>query len=78
MCSTPSCDKYETGLSLDEACRDVLDAVEPIGGREGYRRDKRRRCCNTIPDHAHVSGVWNDGEITIGIGPNDVDLDSMD
>ena len=25
--------KYETGLSLDEACRDVLDAVEPIGGR---------------------------------------------
>jgi hypothetical protein len=23
-------------------------------------------------------GVWSDGEITIGIGPNDVDLDSMD
>ncbi len=27
--------KFETGLSLDDACRDVLDAVDPIGGRGG-------------------------------------------
>ena len=71
--------KYETGLSLDEACRDVLDAVEPIGGRGGVIAvTKDGDVATPFQTMLMYRGVWNDGEITIGIGPNDVDLDSMD
>ena len=71
--------KYETGLSLDEACQDVLDAVEPIGGRGGVIAvTKDGDVATPFQTMLMYRGVWNDGEITIGIGPNDVDLDSMD
>ena len=71
--------KYAIGLSLDEACRDVLDAVEPIGGRGGVIAvTKDGGVATPFQTMLMYRGVWNDGEITIGIGPNDVDLDSMD
>lgn len=71
--------KFETGLSLDEACRDVLDAVEPIGGRGGVIAvTKNGDVATPFQTMLMYRGVWKDGEITIGIGPNDVDLDSMD
>ncbi len=71
--------KYATGLRLDEACRDVLDAVEPIGGRGGVIAvTKDGEVATPFQTMLMYRGVWNDGEITIGIGPNDVDLDSMD
>ena len=71
--------KYEAGLSLDEACRDVLDVVEPIGGRGGVIAvTKDGDVATPFQTMLMYRGVWNDGEITIGIGPNDVDLDSMD
>ena len=71
--------KYETGLSLDEACRDVLDAVEPIGGRGGVIAvTKDGDVATPFQTMLMYRGVWRDGEITIGIGPDDVDLDSMD
>ena len=71
--------KYETGLSLDEACRDVLDVVEPIGGRGGVIAvTKDGDFATPFQTMLMYRGVWKDGEITIGIGPNDVDLDSMD
>lgn len=71
--------KFETGLSLDEACRDVLDAVEPIGGRGGVIAVTKDGDVSTpFQTMLMYRGVWKDGEITIGIGPNDVDLDSMD
>ena len=71
--------KYEAGLSLDEACRDVLDVVEPIGGRGGVIAVTNDGDVATpFQTMLMYRGVWNDGEITIGIGPNDVDLDSMD
>lgn len=71
--------KFETELSLDEACRDVLDAVEPIGGRGGVIAvTKDGDVATPFQTMLMYRGVWKDGEITIGIGPNDVDLDSMD
>ena len=71
--------KYEAGLSLDGACRDVLDAVEPIGGRGGVIAVTTNGDVATpFQTMLMYRGVWKDGEITIGIGPNDVDLDSMD
>ena len=71
--------KYATGLSLDDACRDVLDAVEPIGGRGGVIAvTKDGDVATPFQTMLMYRGVWNDGEITIGIGPNDVDFDSMD
>ena len=71
--------KYEAGLSLDGACRDVLDAVEPIGGRGGVIAVTTDGDVATpFQTMLMYRGVWKDGEITIGIGPNDVDLDSMD
>ena len=71
--------KYATGLSLDDACRDVLDAVEPIGGRGGVIAVTNDGDVATpFQTMLMYRGVWRDGEITIGIGPNDVDLDSMD
>ena len=71
--------KYEAGLSLDDACRDVLDAVEPIGGRGGVIAVTTNGDVATpFQTMLMYRGVWKDGEITIGIGPNDVDLDSMD
>ena len=71
--------KFETGLSLDDACRDVLDAVEPIGGRGGVIAvTKDGGVATPFQTMLMYRGVWEHGEITIGIGPNDVDLDSMD
>jgi beta-aspartyl-peptidase (threonine type) len=71
--------KFETGLSLDVACRDVLDAVEPIGGRGGVIAvTKDGDVATPFQTMLMYRGVWKDGEITIGIGPTDVDLDSMD
>ena len=71
--------KFETGLSLDDACRDVLDAVEPIGGRGGVIAvTKDGDVATPFQTMLMYRGVWKDGEITIGIGPTDVDLDSMD
>jgi beta-aspartyl-peptidase (threonine type) len=71
--------KYEAGLSLDEACRDVLDVVEPIGGRGGVIAvTKDGDVATPFQTMLMYRGVWSDGDITIGIGPNDVDLDSMD
>ena len=71
--------KYEAGLSLDDACRDVLDAVEPIGGRGGVIAvTKDGDVATPFQTMLMYRGVWKHGEITIGIGPNDVDLDSMD
>ena len=71
--------KFETGLGLDEACRDVLGAVEPIGGRGGVIAvTKGGDVATPFQTMLMYRGVWKDGEITIGIGPTDVDLDSMD
>ncbi|MEC8107497.1 MAG: isoaspartyl peptidase/L-asparaginase, partial [Candidatus Thermoplasmatota archaeon] len=71
--------KFETGLGLDDACRDVLDAVEPIGGRGGVIAvTKDGDVATPFQTMLMYRGVWKEGEITIGIGPNDVDLDSMD
>ena len=71
--------KYETGLTLQEACQDVLDAVEPIGGRGGIIAVTSDGSVATpFQTMLMYRGVWSDGTITIGIGPNDVDLDSMD
>ena len=71
--------KFETGLTLDEACRDVLDIVEPIGGRGGVIAvTKDGDVATPFQTMLMYRGVWNNGEITIGIGPNDVDLNSMD
>ena len=71
--------KFEAGLSLDDACRDVLDAVEPIGGRGGVIAVTRDGdVAAPFQTMLMYRGVWKHGEITIGIGPNDVDLDSMD
>ena len=71
--------KFETGLGLDEACRDVLGAVEPIGGRGGVIAvTKDGDVATPFQTMLMYRGVWKDGEITIGIGPTDVDLDSMD
>ena len=71
--------KYDAGLGLDEACRDVLAAVEPIGGRGGVIAVTTDGDVATpFQTMLMYRGVWKDGEITVGIGPNDVDLDSMD
>lgn len=71
--------KFETGMTLDEACRDVLDIVEPIGGRGGVIAvTKDGDVATPFQTMLMYRGVWNNGEITIGIGPNDVDLNSMD
>ena len=71
--------KYQAGLSLEEACQDVLNVVEPIGGRGGVIAvTKDGDVATPFQTMLMYRGVWNDGEITIGIGPNDVDLNSMD
>ena len=71
--------KFESGLTLDEACSDVLDAVEPIGGRGGVIAvTAKGEVATPFQTMLMYRGVWKNGEITIGIGPNDVDLDSMD
>ena len=71
--------KFESGLTLDEACSDVLDAVEPIGGRGGVIAvTTNGEVATPFQTMLMYRGVWMNGEITIGIGPNDVDLDSMD
>ena len=71
--------KFESGLTLDEACSDVLDAVEPIGGRGGVIAvTTNGEVATQFQTMLMYRGVWMNGEITIGIGPNDVDLDSMD
>jgi beta-aspartyl-peptidase (threonine type) len=64
---------------LQEACQDVLDAVEPIGGRGGVIAvTSDGNVATPFQTMLMYRGIWNDGDITIGIGPNDVDLDSMD
>ena len=71
--------KFESGLTLDEACSDVLGAVEPIGGRGGVIAvTAKGEVATPFQTMLMYRGVWKNGEITIGIGPNDVDLDSMD
>jgi beta-aspartyl-peptidase (threonine type) len=71
--------KYDAGLNLQEACQDVLDAVEPIGGRGGVIAvTSDGNVATPFQTMLMYRGIWNDGDITIGIGPNDVDLDSMD
>ena len=71
--------KFESGLALDEACSDVLEAVEPIGGRGGLIAvTTNGEVATPFQTMLMYRGVWMNGEITIGIGPNDVDLDSMD
>jgi beta-aspartyl-peptidase (threonine type) len=71
--------KYETELTLQEACQDVLDAVEPIGGRGGIIAvTSDGNVATPFQTMLMYRGVWSDGTITIGIGPNDVDLNSMD
>ena len=71
--------KFESGLTLDEACSDVLDAVEPIGGRGGVIAvTTKGEVATPFQTMLMYRGVWKNGEITIGIGPNDVELDSMD
>ena len=71
--------KFEAGFGLDEACLDVLNAVEPIGGRGGVIAvTKGGDVATPFQTMLMYRGVWKDGEITVGIGPNDVDLDSMD
>lgn len=71
--------KYDAGLGLDEACQDVLAAVEPIGGRGGVIAVTADGDVATpFQTMLMYRGVWKDGEITVGIGPDDVDLDSMD
>ena len=71
--------KFESGLTLDEACSDVLEAVEPIGGRGGLIAvTTNGEVATPFQTMLMYRGVWMNGEITIGIGPNDVDLDSMD
>jgi len=71
--------KFETGLTLEEACRDILDVVEPIGGRGGVIAvTKEGAVATPFQTMLMYRGVWKNGEISIGIGPNDVDLDSMD
>ena len=71
--------KFESGLTLDEACSDVLGAVEPIGGRGGVIAvTAKGEVATPFQTMLMYRGVWENGEITIGIGPNDVDLDSMD
>ena len=71
--------KFESGLTLDEACSDVLGAVEPIGGRGGVIAvTAKGEVATPFQTMLMDRGVWKNGEITIGIGPNDVDLDSMD
>ena len=71
--------KFETGLTLEEACRDILDVVEPIGGRGGVIAvTKEGDVATPFQTMLMYRGVWKNGEISIGIGPNDVDLDSMD
>ena len=71
--------KFEAGLSLAQACRDVLDAVDPIGGRGGVIAvSSKGDVATPFQTMLMYRGVWKDGNITIGIGPNDVDLDSMD
>jgi len=70
--------KYQAGLSLEEACQDVLNVVEPIGGRGGVIAvTKDGDVATPFQTMLMYRGVWKDGEITIGIGPNDVDLNSM-
>ena len=71
--------KFESGLTLDEACSDVLGAVEPIGGRGGVIAvTAKGEVATPFQTMLMYRGVWKNGEITIGIGPDDVDLDSMD
>ena len=71
--------KFESGLTLDEACSDVLGAVEPIGGRGGVIAvTAKGEVATPFQTMLMYRGAWKNGEITIGIGPNDVDLDSMD
>ncbi|DAC39941.1 MAG TPA: isoaspartyl peptidase/L-asparaginase [Candidatus Poseidoniales archaeon] len=71
--------KFESGLTLHEACSDVLGAVEPIGGRGGVIAvTAKGEVATPFQTMLMYRGVWKNGEITIGIGPNDVDLDSMD
>ncbi len=71
--------KFESGLTLDEACSDVLGAVEPIGGRGGVIAvTAKGEVATPFQTMLMYRGVWKNGEITVGIGPNDVDLDSMD
>ena len=71
--------KFESGLTLDEACSDVLDAVEPIGGRGGVIAvTTKGEVATPFQTMLMYRGVWKNGEITVGIGPNDVELDSMD
>ena len=79
MCCPSSINQVRNWTESDEACRDVLDAVEPIGGRGGVIAvTKDGDVATPFQTMLMYRGVWKDGEITIGIGPNDVDLDSMD
>ena len=56
-----------------------MDAVEPIGGRGGVIAvTSDGNVATQFQTMLMYRGVWSDGAITIGIGPNDVDLASMD
>ena len=71
--------RFQAGLSLDDACQDVLNVVEPIGGRGGVIAvTNDGNVATPFQTMLMYRGVWKDGKITIGIGPDDVDLDSMD
>ncbi len=71
--------RYDTGISLHDACQDVLNAVEPIGGRGGVIAvTADGNVATPFQTMLMYRGVWNNGDLSIGIGPNDVDLDSMD
>ena len=70
---------HNSGLGLDKACDDLLSAVEPIGGRGGVIAvTAKGEVATPFQTMLMYRGVWKHGKITIGIGPNDVDLDSMD
>lgn len=71
--------KFQSGLTLDEACSDVLGTVEPIGGRGGVIAvTAEGEVATPFQTMLMYRGIWKNGGITIGVGPNDVDLDSMD
>ena len=72
-------DAIELSVGKPGVTADVLDAVEPIGGRGGVIAvTTKGEVATPFQTMLMYRGVWKNGEITIGIGPNDVELDSMD
>ena len=63
--------RLRLGESLEEACKNMLDMVAPLGGRGGVIAVNSEGDIQ-VPFQTMLMyrGFWKDGEIMTGIGPN--------